>query len=95
MTSKTLTLQQVVARNSLLYRLAQRAEASVRHESVRPADSGRVGSMHVVPTIAERPLVVFRGRAKPVTPAEKKRFYEAARSPKNKDRKDYPLVVCL
>lgn len=93
MTSKTLTLQQAVVRKSLLYRLAQRAETSALCGPMRPGDSGRAGSMDVVSTIAEQPMAVFRGKAKAVTPAEKKRFYATARNPKNKDRKDYPLVV--
>lgn len=95
MTSKKLTIEQAAVRMSLLHRLAQRTESSARCEPVRPMDLGRIGNMHVVPASAAMPMAVFRGKVKAVTPEEKKRFHTAARSPKNKNRKDYPLVVVL
>lgn len=95
MTTKKLISKHSEVRNSLLYRLEQRAQTPVRIEVTTGKHSGLVGSMHVVPTTAELPLKVFRGTAKLVTPEAKKRFHVAVRDPKNKDRKDFPLAVVV
>jgi hypothetical protein len=52
-------------------------------------------SVHTAPGKANCPIVVFRSKVKPVTADEKKRFYAAARDPKNKGRKGYPEIVAL
>ena len=95
MASKKLTTQKADIRQSLLYRLAQLTGASGHIDPLSPADLDQVESMHAAPTKANRPIVVFRGKAKTVTPEEKKRFNAAARDPKNKDRKDYPVIDIL
>ncbi len=95
MASKKLTPQQADIRQHLLYRLAQRTENSGFIDSMPPAGLGQVESMHIAPSKPDRQIVLFRGKAKIVTPEEKERFYKAARDPKNKDRKDYPEIVSL
>lgn len=95
MASKKLTTQQADIRRHLLYRLAQRTETSDHSEPIRPADFGQVERIPFVTTKADRRTVVFRGKAKAVIPEEKRRFNAAARDPKNKDHKDYPVIDIL
>lgn len=95
MASKKLTTQQADTRQRLLHRLAQLTDASGHSDPLSPADLGQIESVHTAPSKANRPIVVFRSKVKPVTADEKKRFYAAARDPKNKDRKGYPEIIGL
>lgn len=95
MTSKKLPAQQADIRQRLLHRLAQRTEASGHSDPLSPTDLGQIESVHTTPSKANHPIVMFRGKVKPVTADEKKRFYAAARDPKNKDRKGYPEIIAL
>lgn len=96
MTSTKLFSRQEELRSKLLQRYAQRAATPARIDAERLAEVGflpvpRSQRNHPVAQKA-KPLVLFQTRAKVVTPEDKKRFYAAARDPKNKDRKDFPIV---
>lgn len=99
MAATKLTSRQAELRSSLLQRFAQRIDNSTRCEPERLPELGlsAVSRSQRMTTSAKnaKPLVLFRAKVHVVSPEEKQRFYAAARNPKNKDRKDYPIVELL
>lgn len=103
MAATKLTSLQAELRSSLLQRFAQRIDNSTRCEPERLPEFGLLAvprsqrkatsAKSAKPLV--KPLVLFRTQVHVVSPEEKQRFYAASRNPKNKDRKDYPIVELL
>ena len=88
MASTKLTSPQTALRSDLSKRYVQRTNTSGVLSEFGSSRSQRKSTSGKRPG----PLVLFSGKVQVVTPEEKKCFYAAARDPKNKDRKDFPIV---